>query len=69
MEENNMIRTLNSRLNLCEFCNKYSTFPICIPDDVEFGNGVGNDNITGCSNCDPSIENPITLLHTINDSK
>lgn len=64
-----MIRTLNSKLHLCEHCTKYVQFPTCISDDVEFGNGVGNDNITGCSNYDPSDENPITLLYSINDNK
>lgn len=44
-------RTTDTKENLCDSCPKRPDFPTCIPDDVEFGNGIGNDNITVCSNC------------------
>lgn len=46
-----VIRTLDSTEHLCNTCPKKEDFPECLPDDVEFGNGIGNDNIIACSNC------------------
>lgn len=45
------MRTKKSDEHLCNECQKYiSEFPECMPDDVQFGNGFGNDNIIECSN-------------------
>ena len=40
---------IEARLHLCESCTK--GFPECeaTVDDIEFGCGVGNDNIIGCA--------------------
>ena len=46
-----VIRTTDTNENLCDTCFKRSEIPICISDDVEFGDGMGNDNIIACSNC------------------
>ena len=46
-----IIRTSDSTENLCDSCPKRNSFPACLPDDVEFGNGIGNDNIVACSEC------------------
>lgn len=40
----------NSKENLCDFCRNRFAFPICLTEDVEFGDGVGNDNIIDCMN-------------------
>ncbi len=46
-----VIRTRNSKENLCDNCSKYCEFPTCMSDDVEFGDGIGSDNIVACSEC------------------
>ena len=46
-----IIRTTDLKENLCDTCFKKSEMPICMPDDVEFGNGIGDDNIIACSEC------------------
>jgi hypothetical protein len=46
-----IIRTSDSKEHLCNTCVKSKDFPQCLPDDVEFGNGKGNDNIIACSQC------------------
>ncbi len=46
-----VIRTTDIKENLCDSCIKRSEFPRCFPDDVEFGEGIGNDNIIACSQC------------------
>ena len=46
-----VIRTTNSKENLCDTCQKKTEFPLCCPSDLEFGNGMGNDNIIACSQC------------------
>lgn len=46
-----VIRMRNSKENLCDSCSKLCEFPTCMSDDVEFGNGIGNDNIIACSKC------------------
>lgn len=48
-----VIRTRNSKENLCDSCTKHCDFPTCMSEDNEFGNGVGNDNIIACSECTP----------------
>lgn len=45
------IRTADTREHLCATCPNVKEFPQCIPDEVEFGNGIGNDNIIGCRHC------------------
>ena len=45
-----MIRTTNSKENLCDSCFDLNGFPHCVPSDVEFGDGTGNDNIIACKN-------------------
>ena len=44
-------RTLDSKEHLCDTCPKHKYFPECLSNDVEFGDGFGNDNIIACSNC------------------
>ena len=46
-----VIRTADTKENLCDTCFKRSEIPICTSVDVEFGNGIGNDNVIACSNC------------------
>ena len=46
-----VIRTTDSKENLCDTCPKRVEFPKCMSDNLEFGNGVGNDNIIACNNC------------------
>jgi hypothetical protein len=46
-----MIRTTETKENLCDTCPKRTDFPQCLSGDVEFGDGLGNDNITACSQC------------------
>lgn len=46
-----VIRTKDSTENLCDACQRSEEIPLCVPDNVEFGNGIGNDNVIGCSNC------------------
>ena len=45
------VRTSDSKENLCNACSLWSKFPECMTDDIEFGDGIGNDNIVACSNC------------------
>lgn len=42
-----VIRTTDTTQNLCDTCQRSEEFPLCIPDNVEFG----NDNIIACYNC------------------
>jgi len=42
--------TNNSNENLCGICRNRFSVPICIPDEVEYGDGIGNDNIIDCEN-------------------
>lgn len=44
-----LLRTLDVKDNLCDSCSQ--SFAECDPDCIEFGNGVGNDNVSACSNC------------------
>ena len=37
-------------INLCNDCGNSAHFPDCIPKNVQFGNGFGNDNIIACRN-------------------
>jgi hypothetical protein len=46
-----VIRTTDRKENLCDTCQRRTEIPICMPDDIEFGDGLGNDNIIACSNC------------------
>ncbi len=46
-----VIRTTDKTENLCESCPNNKNFPTCMSEDIEFGNGVGHDNIIACSNC------------------
>lgn len=41
--------TIEERLHLCESCTK--KYPECdaTKDGIEFGSGIGNDNIIGCT--------------------
>ena len=45
-------RATDKSTHLCEHC--FGTYPECeLPgDDLEFGNGLGEDNIVGCPNFD-----------------
>jgi len=42
-----IIRTSNVKENLCDKC--LNKIPECNPTVCEFGSGIGNDNIIGCS--------------------
>lgn len=46
-----VIRTTDTKEHLCDTCLKRKEFPQCLPNDVEFGDGIGNDNIIACSQC------------------
>lgn len=39
---------LDRMVNLCDTCKYQPEYPVCSPSDVEFGDGVGNDNIIAC---------------------
>ena len=54
-----MIRTTDSKENLCDSCKTLGGIPLCIPDDVEFGDGLGNDNVIACRNCTSPYSNTI----------
>lgn len=48
------MKAKNTTEHLCDSCNKYILFfPNCMPEDVSFGNGKGNDNIIECSEWEP----------------
>jgi len=38
----------NKTMNLCNTCS--NSFAECNPENIEFGNGVGNDNVISCGN-------------------
>ena len=40
---------MNTKRNLCDSCT-INNVPVCLTDDIVFGNGVGNDNISKCKN-------------------
>lgn len=44
------MKTDNTKENLCDSCLNQCSFPECLPDNVEYGNNVGNDNIISCDN-------------------
>lgn len=48
---------VDTKINLCDTCKLVYGFPVCIPSDAEFGDGIGNDNICKCSKYEnrPSI--------------
>lgn len=37
----------DTKINLCDSCQ--NNFATCIPKIMEFGNGIGNDNVIFCS--------------------
>lgn len=43
------MKAADSTVHLCDTCVLSANFPTCMPDEVEFGEGVGNDNIIECS--------------------
>ena len=45
-----MWHTVDNQENMCDSCENAYGFPMCICDDVEFGEGRGGDNIVACSN-------------------
>lgn len=42
------VERLRSLVNLCDICINRSEIPVCMPDDIEFGCGLGNDNVVKC---------------------
>lgn len=54
-----MTRTSNTKENLCDTCFNRKYFPKCISEDVEFGDGIGNDNIIACSKCNSNYSDTI----------
>jgi hypothetical protein len=49
--------TESTKDNLCDLCNQQCNFPECLPsiEDVEYGDGVGYDNIIYCENYQQGI--------------
>jgi len=45
----------NRKMNLCNTCSH--EFPSCSGKDIEFGEGIGNDNIISCDAYDTDIPN------------
>lgn len=45
-----MEKIVNTKINLCNQCRNFDFFPKCMPDNIEFGNAIGNDNIVKCEN-------------------
>jgi hypothetical protein len=43
------------KVNLCDTCISRADFPICSPTDVQFGLGLGKDNIIKCVNYQGSL--------------
>jgi len=41
---------IDTKINLCDNCVNYSDFPNCMSDDIQFGDGVGLDNVIACIN-------------------
>lgn len=52
-----VIRAPNRKIHLCDGCPK--DYPTCNPAILEFGNWIGNDNITSCSEYTGKIGNYI----------
>lgn len=46
-----VIRTTDTTENICNTCQRNNEFPLCCPNDAEFGSGKENDNIIACSQC------------------
>ena len=44
------MKAKNSKDNLCDSCELKGQIPECFNDDLEFGDGRGNDNIIECKN-------------------
>ena len=48
-----MTETKDTKINLCDSCENSTSRPECMsndPNDIEFGDGHGKDNIISCSN-------------------
>lgn len=45
---------MDTKINLCDTCTNNSSFPECMPDpdEIEFGDGPGNDTVIKCKNYD-----------------
>ena len=53
--------TCHSTENLCDVCDSKNSFPQCLPvDDVEFGDGHGNDNVVFCCNYPQAVRSTPT---------
>lgn len=44
-----VVRAINSTDHLCNICS--SSFAECKPEILNFGDGLGNDNVIACSEC------------------
>lgn len=42
-----VFRIKDSKEHMCNYCQY--RFPTCNPTFIEFGNGIGNDNVTACT--------------------
>jgi len=40
----------DNTLNLCDYCT--NSVPECLTPDIEFGIGIGEDNVIACANFD-----------------
>jgi|WetSurMetagenome_2_1015567.scaffolds.fasta_scaffold747965_2 hypothetical protein len=47
------IKIAAGMVNLCDICKK--SFPECQPTRIEFGNGVGDDNVIKCSDHEEKV--------------
>lgn len=54
-----MERIIDTKKHICYDCWNNGDFPECLPDikNVEYGNGIGNDNILKCTNFDNKKDN------------
>ena len=43
-----MNKVNDTKINLCDTCSNRCNFPLCMPQELEFGDGIGNDNIIKC---------------------
>lgn len=46
-----VIRTTDTTENLCDSCSKRGAIPMCDETVIEWGNGLGNDNVIACDQC------------------
>lgn len=55
-----LYRAIDSTAHLCDFCARSCETPLCWGDNLEFGDGRGNDNIIACPNFTGELNGKIT---------